>query len=139
LKFNRYFALEAGYFNLGEFGYTATTTPAGTSTGNIKISGFNLDALGILPFTDNFSAFGRVGAQYAKSKDSFGGTGAGAGSSSASYSGTNYKVGAGLQYDFTDTVGLRTEWERYRINDAVGNKGDIDLFSVGMIYRFSAR
>ena len=136
LKLNRNFALEAGYFNLGEFGYTATTTPAGTSTGNIKISGFNLDALGILPFTDQFSLFGRVGAQYAKSKDSFGGTGAGAGNSSISYSGTNYKVGAGLQYDFTDTVGLRTEWERYRINDAVGHHGDIDMISVGLVVMF---
>ena len=135
-KVNRYFALEAGYFNLGEFSYTAQTTPAGTSTGNIKISGFNLDLLGILPFTDQFSAFGRVGAQYAKSKDSFGGTGAGAGNSNISYSGTNYKFGAGLQYDFSDTVGLRTEWERYRINDAVGHHGDIDMLSVGLIVSF---
>jgi OOP family OmpA-OmpF porin len=29
--------------------------------------------------------------------------------------------------------------ERYRIDDAVGNKGDIDLVSVGLVYRFGAR
>ena len=33
---------------------------------------------------------------------------------------------------------MRAEVERYRINDAVGNKGDIDLVSLGVIYRFGA-
>jgi OOP family OmpA-OmpF porin len=31
---------------------------------------------------------------------------------------------------------MRAELERYRINDAVGNKGDIDLASVGLLVRF---
>ena len=31
---------------------------------------------------------------------------------------------------------MRVEAERYRINDAVGNKGDIDMFSLGLLYRF---
>jgi OOP family OmpA-OmpF porin len=48
----------------------------------------------------------------------------------------NYKFGAGLQYDYTTHIGLRLEAERYRIDDAVGNKGDIDLFSLGLVYRF---
>lgn len=135
-KLNRNFAVEGGYFNLGEFGYTATTSPPGTATGNIKLSGFNLDALGILPLTDKFSLFGRIGVQYAKAKDSFSGTGAAAGDSSASKSAANYKAGVGLQYDFTDNLGLRTEWERYRINDAVGNRGDIDMISVGLVFSF---
>jgi OOP family OmpA-OmpF porin len=34
---------------------------------------------------------------------------------------------------------MRAEAERYRINDAVGSKGDIDLLSVGLVYRFSAK
>ena len=33
---------------------------------------------------------------------------------------------------------MRAEFERYRINDAVGNKGDIDMASVGLVYRFGA-
>jgi OOP family OmpA-OmpF porin len=49
---------------------------------------------------------------------------------------TNYKYGAGLQYDFTRSFGMRAEYERYRINDAVGNKGDVDLASVGVLFRF---
>jgi OOP family OmpA-OmpF porin len=31
---------------------------------------------------------------------------------------------------------MRAEAERYRIDDAVGNKGDIDLVSIGLVYRF---
>src|SRR3990167_9513078 len=47
-KFNRNFALEGGYFDLGKFGFTAPTVPAGTLPGSIKLRGINLDAVGIL-------------------------------------------------------------------------------------------
>ena len=138
-RFNRNFALEGGYFDLGKFGFTSTTVPAGTLNGEIKLRGLNLDAVGILPITEKFSAFGRVGANYAEAKDSFSGTGAvNVIRPSPSKSDLNYKFGAGLQYDFTQSLGMRLEAERYRINDAVGNKGDVDLVSVGLIYRFGA-
>ena len=136
-QFNRNFALEGGYFNLGKFGFVATTVPAGTLTGNIKLQGLNLDAVGILPITEKFSAFGRLGLNYAEAKDTFAGTGAvRVANPNPSKRDTNYKLGLGLQYDFTQSLGLRAEAERYRINDAVGNKGDIDLFSLGLVYRF---
>ncbi len=135
-QLNRNFALEGGYFNLGEFGYTATTVPAGTLTGDIKLQGVNLDLLGILPFTEKFSAFGRIGAIYAEAKDTFTSTGAVIVTNpNPSKRDTNYKFGVGLQYDFTEKVGMRAEVERYRIDDAVGNKGDIDLASLGLIVR----
>jgi OOP family OmpA-OmpF porin len=34
---------------------------------------------------------------------------------------------------------MRVEAERYRINDAVGNRGDVDLVSVGLILRFGKK
>ena len=133
---NRYFAIEGGYVNLGEFGYTATTVPAGTLTGNIKLQGVNLDVLGFVPFTEKFSAFARVGAIYAEAKDTFTSTGAVIVTNpSPSKRDTNYKFGVGLQYDFSEKVGMRVEAERYRIDDAVGNKGDIDLASIGLVVR----
>ena len=137
-QINRNFAFEAGYFNLGEFGYRATTVPAGTQTGNIKIQGINIDVLGMVPFTDRFSAFGRLGVQYAEAKDHFSSTGAVAQPSNPnpSKSETNYKAGVGIQYNFTESLGMRAEAERYRINDAVGKRGDINLFSLGLVYRF---
>jgi OOP family OmpA-OmpF porin len=43
---------------------------------------------------------------------------------------TNYKLGLGLQYAVTESFAVRAEAERYRVNDAVGNRGHIDLVSV---------
>ncbi|MFA6188209.1 MAG: outer membrane beta-barrel protein [Sulfuricurvum sp.] len=135
-QFNKYFALEGGYFNLGMFDY-ALSTGTGTAAGNIKIMGVNLDAVAILPVTENFSVFGRAGANYARAKDSFSTTGSiSITDTNPKKSDLNYKFGVGLQYAITDAVGIRLEAERYRINDAVGNMGDIDLFSVGLTYRF---
>src|SRR5450759_5410742 len=74
--FNKNFSLEGGYFNVGQFGYTATTNPPGTLSGKIKLQGFNLDAVGILPITEKLSAFGRLGLQYSQARDNFAGTGA---------------------------------------------------------------
>ena len=137
---NKNFALEGGYFDLGKFGYSASTVPSGTLNGNIKLKGLNLDAVGILPINAKFSAFGRVGMNYAEANDSFSGTGAvRVTNTNPSKTELNYKLGLGIQYDFTEAFGMRAEAERYRINDAVGNKGDVDLFSLGLIYRFPAK
>lgn len=134
--FNENFALEGGYFDLGKFGYSLTTG-TGTAAGDIDIMGLNLDAVGILPITEDFSAFGRVGVIYAQAEDSFSGTLSPA-DTSPEESDFNYKFGVGLQYEITDAVAVRLEAERYRINDAVGNDGDVDLFSIGLTYRFGA-
>ena len=139
-KYNKYFALEGGYFDLGHFGFTATTVPAGTLSGNIQLKGLNLDAVGILPIMQNLSAFGRVGVNYAQARDSFAGTGAvNVLNPNPSKRDLNYKFGAGLQYAFNESLALRLEAERYRINDAIGNRGDVDLVSVGLIYRFGEK
>jgi len=34
---------------------------------------------------------------------------------------------------------MRAEAERYRIDDAVGNRGDINMYSVGLVYRFGQK
>ena len=139
-QFNPYFALEGGYFNLGKFGYTANTTPAGTLTGKIKLQGVNLDLVGLWPITDRFSLFGRVGVNYAKAQDNFVGTGAvQVLNPNPSTRDTNYKFGVGAQYALTKSLDVRAEIERYRINDAIGNKGDIDLISAGLVYRFGQK
>jgi OmpA-OmpF porin, OOP family len=135
-QFTRNFALEAGYFNLGEFGYTANMV-AGSENGRAKFQGVNLDAVGTLPITEKFAALARLGLTYTEAKTTFSSDGAIQPlRTNASKKEANYKVGLGLQYAFTQALGLRGEWERYRVNDAVGNEGDIDMFSVGLIYRF---
>lgn len=136
-EFSPHFALEGGYFDLGKFGYTANTLPAGTLNGEMRVRGLNLDLVGTLPLTGKLSALGRVGVNYARAKDQFSGTGAVAVSNpTASKSQANVKYGVGLNYAFSEAVAMRLEVERYRVNDAIGNKGDIDMVSVGLVYRF---
>ena len=137
-KFNKHFALEGGYFNLGKFGFTANTTAPGSAlTGSGKFQGLNLDLVGILPFTEKFSAFGRAGYIYTEAKDTFSGTGAVTVSNpNPTEKDGGYKYGVGVQYDLTRSLGLRAEWERYRVSDAVNNKGDVDMFLVGLVFMF---
>jgi OOP family OmpA-OmpF porin len=136
-QFNRHFALEGGYFNLGKFGFTSTTTPAGTLSGRIKLQGVNLDVVGTLPLTERFSVIGRVGGQYASARDTFSGTGAvNVLDPNPSKRAFNYKAGAGLQYEVSRSFLVRLEAERYRINDAVGNHGDVNFVSLGLVFPF---
>jgi OOP family OmpA-OmpF porin len=136
-QFSRNFALEAGYFNLGKFGFTSTTAPAGTLNGQIKLQGVNVDLVGTLPLTETLSAIARVGAQYARARDTFSGSGAvTVRNPSPSKSEANYKVGVGLQYAFSPAFLLRAEGERYRINDAVGNHGGVNVVSVSLVFPF---
>lgn len=135
-KFNKNFAVEGGYFDLGTFKYDATTVPAGNLRGQIKLSGINVDAVGILPFTDRFSAFARLGVHQTEAYDNFTGTGAiNALNPNPIKRENNLKAGVGLEYAFSDHFSARTELERYRVNDAVGGRGDIDLVSVGLVWR----
>jgi OOP family OmpA-OmpF porin len=105
--------------------------------GEIRLNGVNFDAVGSLPIGDRFSLFARGGVIYADARDSFSGAGAVAVlDPSPRRWAANYKFGVGGQYNFTRFIGMRIEAERYRIDDAVGNKGDIDLFSAGVVFRF---
>lgn len=138
-SFNKNFAVEGGYFDLGKFGFTANTVPTGTLNGNIRLRGLNLDMVGTLPVSERLSVIGRLGLNYAEAADDFTGTGAvNVLNPNPSKRDTNPKIGIGLQYDFTESVGLRLEAERYRVNDAVGNRGDIDLLTLGLVFRFGA-
>ncbi|MET0499057.1 MAG: outer membrane beta-barrel protein, partial [Steroidobacteraceae bacterium] len=136
-QFGRFFALEGGYFDLGKHSFDAQTLPAGTLRGEIDVRGANLDLVGLIPFTDRFSVFVRAGANYAQTRDTFDRSGAvNVLERERREKETNYKFGGGLQYAFTDAVAMRIEAERYRIDDAVGNRGDLDLLSFGVVYRF---
>jgi OmpA-OmpF porin, OOP family len=136
-QFNRNIALEGGYFDLGEFGFTAETQPPGSLTGDVTLRGLNVDLIGMLPIDGRFSAFARIGANHTEAKSHFSGTGAvSVPDPDRKKRATKHKVGLGLQYSFSPSWALRAEAERYRIDDSVGNDGDIDLISLGLVYRF---
>ena len=82
--------------------------------------------------TGEFAVFGRMGTTYAEAKDRFRSSGAVVVSNpNPSERAANWKAGVGMQYAFTPALSVRAEIERYRINDAVGNKGDINMASTG--------
>jgi OmpA-OmpF porin, OOP family len=86
-QFNRYMAIEGGYFDLGKFDFTVQTLPLGTLTGEIKLKGINADT-----------------------KDSFRGTGAvNVVDPEARERQANLKLGLGLQYAFNDAWAMRLE------------------------------
>lgn len=136
-QFNRNLAIEGGYFNLGNNSFNAVTSPAGTLAGETKAQGLNLDLVGTLPLTERLSALARIGAHHTWSKSTFSGTGAAAAvASSSKRDDGGYKVGLGLQYELNPSMWLRGEIERYRITDAVGQRANVDLVSVSLVFPF---
>lgn len=109
-------AVEAGYADLGK---------AESAAGSVRGHGVFVDLVGTVPISESFSALGRVGAFNGRSSVSGG----------SSESGTNAKLGLGLQYDINKQASVRGEWERYKFK-AFGERGDADLYTVGMNYKF---
>jgi OOP family OmpA-OmpF porin len=135
-QLNRNFAIEGGYFDLGRYNYSYTAT-GGTFSGNSRYDGLNLDLVGMLPVTDRFSAFARVGGIYTRSRAAYASAG------TAAIAGTSrrdndfgVKVGLGLEYAVTQALAVRGEVERYRVHDPIRNRGYIDMASIGLVYRF---
>lgn len=136
-QFNPYVALEGGYFNLGQLDLSAVTAPAGTLDGRFKLQGLNLDLVGTMPLGMNWSIIGRIGAQHAQTRGRFSGTGAASTiATSRDENDTNYKFGVGLQYEISPSWLIRAEAERYRISDTVGGHGNVDLYSLSLVFPF---
>jgi len=137
-RFNRNWSVEGGYFNLGKAGFTADTSPPGSLDGRTKFQGMNIDPVFTTPLTEKFSVLARAGLHYTEARTSYTGSGTVSPPPDRDKGAANYKFGAGLQYEMTSNLDLRFEAERYRIDDAVGNTGDVDLVSLGLVYRFAA-
>ena len=135
-QLNRYLALELGYFDLGKFSFNSATSGNGAFNGEAGFRGANLDLLAQLPLSERLSLLGRVGANYAKAGTHFSGNRLNAVTGpNRSERKLNAKAGLGLEYKLSEALALRGEVERYRVNDAVGNRGDVDLLSVSLVYK----
>ncbi len=135
-QLNQYFAIEGGLFDLGKFGFNATTSGNGVLNGEVGFRGVNLDLVGQLPLSQRFSVYGRLGMSYAQAKAHFTGNRLLVQANpNPSQRKLNAKAGLGLEYKFSEALALRAEVERYRVNDAVGNQGDVDLASINLVYK----
>jgi len=135
-QLNQYFSVEAGYFDLGKFNFNAATSGNGVLNGEAGFRGVNLDLVAMLPLSQRFSLYGRAGMNYAKTSTSFSGNRLFAATNpNPSERKLNAKAGVGLEYKLSEALAVRGEVERYRVNDAVGNRGDVDLVSLNLVYK----
>lgn len=139
---NKNFALEGGYADLGKpltWNSTVTVPATGSVSANWKGKAWTLAAVGLLPVTDQFEVFGKLGAHrwdVDVSASAVGGGGAAAGSWSDS--GSSWLYGLGASYSFTKNLAVRAEWERYQDVGDEDNTGksDVDMWSLGIQYKF---
>lgn len=141
-QFNRNFAIEGGYVDLGKFsGTNNTSTPSGSLRNDMSASGWTAMAVGFLPASENLSFLGKVGAIFSTAKYNLtttGGMTTGGMPSSGSKSDINIAYGVGLEYGITKSLGLRAELETFsdmRGGDAVA-KRDVNLYSIGLTAKF---
>lgn len=136
-QFTPYLAVEGGYFNLGGFPILANTLPLTDFRGKTKLFGWNLDLVGIMPFTEDFSGFARVGVTRNDTSNTYSSNGlvdVTGYNEDGNY--TKHKYGLGLQYDISPILTVRLEAERYRLDDLIAHSGDVDLYSLGLVLRF---
>ena len=133
LEVNEYLAMEVGYADLGEVGYS------GALAGSRETHGMTLQLVGTYALNPSVSLIGRGGMNFLNTEVN--GTIAGTPTNNAGDTDVVWSVGLGAQYNFTKTMGLRLEWERYfeagssSFNGGTG-EADIDLISAGMVFKF---
>ena len=136
-RFNRNFAAEAAWESLGSYAYSS---PTGTDTinGKLKASALSLSALGIYPFTRNWSAYGKLGITRTSTDLTAGSASGATAVSNQSGSSTGWLLGAGLTYDFDRGYYVKGGWDRYEhVGDSASTgKGSIDLYQIGVGMRF---
>ncbi|WP_374709584.1 OmpA family protein [Massilia scottii] len=135
-QLSRYFAVEAGFFDLGNFNVKTTNNFGGVVNAEQKYKGVNLDMIAQLPMSERFSVYGRAGMHYTKASTRFTGNRAvGLFAGEKSEKKLNPKFGVGLEYKFTEALALRAEAENYRIDDALRSNGNTKLYSMNLVYK----
>jgi opacity protein-like surface antigen len=113
-EFNRTWAAEAGYSDLGDHGAT-------------KSNGYYVAAKATMPINEQFSAYGKVGVEHSERK-----------LNTAALNLKDTDTGAygalGVQYKLNQQVALTAEYERYGKEKDIGAKSNV--WTVGAHYNF---
>ncbi|MBI3714938.1 MAG: outer membrane beta-barrel protein [Betaproteobacteria bacterium] len=141
-QLHRYVALEAGWTDLGRFGFRSSVTPAGSLEERFSVKGFDAGVVGRWPVTEHIHLLARAGVFRAERKASFAATGsvdllAGTVNMRTQKS-SKSTFGAGADVDLTPHFTVRGEWARYRGlgDDLLQGSSNIDTYTIGLIYRF---
>ena len=130
-EYSRLFGLEAEYSTWNRMSVAGTSFTPRALVGGLNIKGVGVDAVGTLPFWYRFAVLGKAGIRRL-SLD------ADSGSLFPRGPLLQGKVALGLQYNFSDSFGLRAEVERYRNlgTDRSIADTDGDAVSLGIKFRF---
>ena len=122
--FNRVFSIEAEFNRLGGFD-NATSTTKGRS--------FGFSGIGYLPFSREFSLFGRMGITTSVLED----TALPGFSGDFTYTNTGLSTGFGGQFNVSNEVGIRFGFDFYPVGDAtVTNTSTANMMYIGTVLKF---
>ena len=138
-NFNRFFGLEASYYNFGNFGFNSPQWPNGSFSGRSRGDGIALDLVGTLPVSERLSAFAKVGVHETKLYESFSPGPGASGFNRGTHKDTDGKYGVGVQYNLNDNFSLRAEAERFHIGYSNIIDDNVDMYTIGFVARFGSR
>lgn len=137
-QFNKNFALEGGYVDLGKENYSATFT-GGTASAEAKANAWKISAVGILPINESFSVNGKLHLLYSDVTLDALATGPG-GTASGSFSDRSWDTGFGVgaEYKFNEKIAVRANFDKYlKVGDSnTTGESDVKVWSVGLKYSF---
>jgi hypothetical protein len=138
-SFLKYFGGVAAYVDLGTL--NADGPSFGGYTDEIKVHGFYIGPLGMLPVHQRVGLFATTGAFFWNQKVHYAAPGD---DENFNESGASFAFGAGANVDLTPahTLGLHLEWMMFRnVGDRnkSGHRYDRSFLALGVVYRFPHR
>ncbi|HSN21112.1 MAG TPA: outer membrane beta-barrel protein [Usitatibacter sp.] len=132
-RYSRFFSVEGEVNDMARTPANFFGAPASLAS-QFRSSGFGVDTVATLPVW-GFSFYGKLGAYRGEPSYPF-----------ATYSTsllgdvgmrTHWRYGLGVRYDFTKSLGVRAQVERYSpLGAPLATEPDADLFSIGVSWRF---
>ncbi len=121
-KFHRMLGLELAYVHLGQ---------ADANGGTTKVQLANMSLVGNVPIGEQFNVYAKVGGFFGWTDIDT--TTPGAATGEENDLGVSYGVGA--QFDINRNWAVTGDWDHYRV-DYVDRRDDVELLSVGVLYKF---
>ena len=133
-QYSRFFAVETQFVDFGRTSGDFFSTNPNLSSA-FRSTGFGVDTVAMLPWR-SFSFYGRLGAYRGESRNAFAQYSTSLLGDSSSR-GTRWRYGMGVRYDFTKSLGIKAEVERYSpLGTPLDAQVETDLVSVGLSWRF---
>lgn len=134
LEVNEYISMQVGYVDLGKVGYSGATT-----SGSRETTGMTFQLVGTYSLNPSVTLLATGGMNILNTEVN--GTIAGTPNNNTGDTDVVWSAGLGAQYNFTQSLGLRMEWERYfetGSSDYNGGTGeaDVDLLSASLVFKF---